>query len=123
MAYENIILEKKGYIGVLTLNRPPANSVNLATLEEIDRALDDLENDKGIRVVIITGAGEKGFSAGFDVSDAANADKVGPKGQRVQRSASRNSISALFRAGEAHSECPASWERQKPSNLSCSASD
>jgi enoyl-CoA hydratase/carnithine racemase len=83
MAYENIVLEKKGYIGVLTLNRPPANSVNLATLEEIDRALDELENDNGIRVVIITGAGEKGFSAGFDVSDAANADKVGPKGQEV----------------------------------------
>jgi len=83
MAYETIVLEKKGYIGVLTLNRPPANSVNLAMLEEIDRVLDDLEHDKGIRVVIITGAGEKGFSAGFDVSDAANADKVGPKGQQV----------------------------------------
>ena len=83
MAYENIVLEKKGYIGVLTLNRPPANSVNLATLEEIDGALDELESDKGMRVVIITGAGEKGFSAGFDVSDAANADKVGPRGQEV----------------------------------------
>jgi enoyl-CoA hydratase/carnithine racemase len=83
MAYDTIIVEKKGYIGVLTLNRPPANSVNLATLEEIDGALDDLGNDKNIRVVIITGAGEKGFSAGFDVSDAANADKVGPKGQEV----------------------------------------
>jgi enoyl-CoA hydratase/carnithine racemase len=83
MAFENIILEKKGHIGVLTLNRPPANSVNLVTLEEIDSALDDLDSDKNIRVVIITGAGEKGFSAGFDVSDAANADKVGPKGQEV----------------------------------------
>jgi enoyl-CoA hydratase/carnithine racemase len=83
MAFENIILEKKGHIGVLTLNRPPANSVNLVTLEEIDSALDALDSDKNIRVVIITGAGEKGFSAGFDVSDAANADKVGPKGQEV----------------------------------------
>ncbi len=83
MPYENILLEKKGYIGVLTLNRPPANSVNLATLEEMDRAIDELKDDRGIRVVIITGAGEKGFSAGFDVSDAANADKVGPKGQEV----------------------------------------
>jgi enoyl-CoA hydratase/carnithine racemase len=67
----------------LTLNRPPANSVNLATLMDIDKALDDAEQDKEIRVLILTGAGEKGFSAGFDVSDAVNAEKTGPKGQEV----------------------------------------
>ncbi|MBI9082046.1 MAG: enoyl-CoA hydratase/isomerase family protein [Desulfobacterales bacterium] len=81
MAFENIRIETHGHIAVLTLDRPPANPVNLATVEEIGRALDTLEADTAVRVVIITGAGEKGFCAGFDVSDFANAEKVGPMGQ------------------------------------------
>ncbi len=83
MGFENILYEKQDYIATLTLNRPPANSVNLATLLEIEKALDDAEESKDVRVLIVTGAGEKGFSAGFDVSDAANADKTGPKGQEL----------------------------------------
>jgi enoyl-CoA hydratase/carnithine racemase len=83
MDFKNILYEKQGSIATLTLNRPPANSVNLATLEDIEKALDETENDKNIRVLVITGAGEKGFSAGFDVSDAANGHITGPKGQAV----------------------------------------
>lgn len=83
MDLENILYEKRGYIAILTLNRPPANSVNLATLIEIEKALDDAEKGKDVRVLVITGAGEKGFSAGFDVRDAANAQIVSPKGQEV----------------------------------------
>ncbi|HET57220.1 MAG TPA: enoyl-CoA hydratase [Deltaproteobacteria bacterium] len=83
MEFENILFEKQGHIATLTLNRPPANSVNLATLLEIEKALDDVDQDKEVRVLILTGAGEKGFSAGFDVSDAANANKTGPKGQEL----------------------------------------
>ncbi len=83
MGYENIILEKRDHVATLTINHPPANAINLATLEDIERALDDVEQDRETRVLIITGAGEKGFSAGFDVTDAANADKTGPRGQEV----------------------------------------
>jgi len=83
MDYQNILFRKEGHIATLTLNRPPANSVNLATLIEISGALDETETDKEIRVLVITGAGDKGFSAGFDVSDAANGDKSGPMGQAV----------------------------------------
>ena len=83
MEFQNILFTKQGHIGILTLNRPPANSVNLATLLDIEKALDEAEQDKEVRVLIVTGAGEKGFSAGFDVSDAANGDKTGPKGQEV----------------------------------------
>ncbi len=83
MDFQNLLYDKQGFIAVLTLNRPPTNSVNLATLLDIDKALDEAEQDKEIRVLIITGAGEKGFSAGFDVSDAANAEQTGPKGQAV----------------------------------------
>ena len=83
MRFQNISIEKRDHISILTINRPPANSINLATMEEIDSALNDLEQDRQVRVLILTGAGEKGFSAGFDVSDAANADRIGPMGQEV----------------------------------------
>ena len=85
MAYENIIVERDGSIGIITLNRPPANPINLATLNELDQALSEFEQDKAIRVLIITGAGERGFSAGFDVKTAGTpeAEQTGPKGQEV----------------------------------------
>jgi len=78
MAQENITLNKKGYVSILTINHPPANAWNLATAQEFEQALDTVEKDPDTRVVIITGAGEKCFSAGFDVSDAANVDKTNP---------------------------------------------
>lgn len=83
MNFETIRYEKQGHIATLTLNRPPANSVNLAMLSDIEKALDDAGQDKEVRVLIMTGAGEKGFSAGFDVGDVANAHITGPKGQEL----------------------------------------
>ena len=83
MDFENILYDQQGHIVTLTLNRPPANSVNLATLNDIEKALDLAEQDKEVRVLVVTGAGDKGFSAGFDVSDAANSHISGPKGQAV----------------------------------------
>jgi len=83
MAYETLIVEKEGNIGVITLNRPPANSVNFALLKDLDRALDQFEEDKEVRALIITGAGEKGFSAGFDVTEAARAAEIGNTGRAV----------------------------------------
>lgn len=83
MEYQNIHLEKNGPIAILTINRPPANAINVATLEEINAALDELERDTALRVVIFTGAGEKGFSSGFDVSDAGNADRASVLGQET----------------------------------------
>ena len=83
MEFQNILYAKQEYIAILTLNRPPTNSVNLATLQGIDKALDEAEADREVRVLIVTGAGDKGFSAGFDITDAANAEKTGPKGQEV----------------------------------------
>jgi enoyl-CoA hydratase/carnithine racemase len=85
MSYENIKVEKKGNIAILTIDHPPANAWNLATVTEFQKAVDDVENDGDVRVVILTGAGEKCFSAGFDVSDAANGPKIGPIGCEVWR--------------------------------------
>ena len=83
MAYENLILEKKDHIAIITLDHPPVNAWNLGLMEDFERAVDEIENDKGVRVLILTGAGEKCFSAGFDVSDAANSHIISPKGRRI----------------------------------------
>ncbi len=81
MAYDNLILEKRGHIAIITLNHPPVNAWNLGLMEDFAKAVDEIENDKDVRVLIITGAGEKCFSAGFDVSDAANSHITSPKGR------------------------------------------
>ena len=83
MAYQNLILEKKGHISFLTLNHPPVNAWNLGLMEDFEKAVGEIENDKDVRVLVITGGGEKCFSAGFDVSDAANAHITSPKGREI----------------------------------------
>jgi enoyl-CoA hydratase/carnithine racemase len=83
MAYDNLILEKRGHIAIITLNHPPVNAWNLGLMEDFEKAIDEIENHKDIRVLIITGAGEKCFSAGFDVSDAGNSHITSPKGRDV----------------------------------------
>lgn len=69
MNAQNLILEKKDHIAVITINRPPANSWNMGAMLEFEKILDDMEHDKTIRVIVLTGAGEKCFSAGMDVKD------------------------------------------------------
>ena len=83
MAYDNLILEKRGHIGIITLNHPPVNAWNLGLMEDFEKAVDEIENDHDVRVLILTGAGEKCFSAGFDVSDAANSHITSPKGRDI----------------------------------------
>ncbi len=69
MSYETILVEKKDYIGVITLNRPEQmNTFNVPLSTELNAALLDMENDPEIRVVIIKGAG-RAFCAGIDVND------------------------------------------------------
>jgi enoyl-CoA hydratase len=70
MAYENIILEKKDNgVGLIRLNRPEAlNALNAALVEELSHALDDLEADKDIGAIVITG-NEKAFAAGADIKE------------------------------------------------------
>jgi len=81
MPYDNLILENKGHIAILTLNHPPVNAWNLGLMGDFEKAVGEIENDKDVRVLIITGAGEKCFSAGFDGSDAANSHITSPKGR------------------------------------------
>ena len=83
MPYDNLILDKKDHIGIITLNHPPVNAWNLGLMEDFEKAIDEIENDKDVRVLILTGGGEKCFSAGFDVSDAANSHITSPKGRKI----------------------------------------
>lgn len=69
MSWNNILLERDGAIALLTINRPKVlNALNEETLKELDKAIEQLKNDEQIRVVIITGAGEKSFVAGADIA-------------------------------------------------------
>jgi enoyl-CoA hydratase/carnithine racemase len=85
MQLENIILAKEKYLATITINHPPVNAWNWATTQDFERVLDAVENDSDVRVVIITGSGEKCFSAGFDVSDAGNSQKTSPKARELWR--------------------------------------
>ncbi|MCJ8502290.1 enoyl-CoA hydratase/isomerase family protein [Desulfatitalea alkaliphila] len=82
MEYSNIIVTTQDFVTTITLNRPPANSINLGIREELDHVVGVLETSRETRAVIITGAGEKGFCAGMDVSDIANIAK-GPNGNDI----------------------------------------
>lgn len=83
MTSKNIILEKRDHISIITFDHPPANAWNLAAVEEFEQTVDALEDDSDTRVVILTGAGEKCFSAGLDVSDTANIPKISPKARAL----------------------------------------
>jgi len=90
-SYQNIKYELNGHVAIITIDHPPANTWNLATLNEFEDAIGVVENDSNVRVLVITGAGEKCFSAGFDVSDAANAPLISPKARALWRRIDRSS--------------------------------
>ena len=70
MEFKNIIFEKKDSLAWITLNRPEVrNAQNDALRAEVIAALEDCRDDDGVRVIVITGAGEKAFSAGADISE------------------------------------------------------
>lgn len=91
MEFNNIIFEKNGSIGMLTINRPKAlNALNSQTLKEIDAAIDYIAEDSEILAVVITGAGEKAFVAGADISEMKDMNtmegrKFGVLGNKVFR--------------------------------------
>jgi enoyl-CoA hydratase len=72
MSFENLLLERDGAVAVLTINRPQVlNALSTQTLDDLRRAVLELKHDPAIRVVIITGAGEKSFVAGADINELA----------------------------------------------------
>jgi enoyl-CoA hydratase len=68
-SYQNILVERRGAVGIVTLNRPAAlNALNATLIAELGSALDDLEGDAAIGAIVLTG-GEKAFAAGADVKE------------------------------------------------------
>jgi enoyl-CoA hydratase/carnithine racemase len=65
----NILVERRGRVARLVINRPPLNILDLVTLRELRATLDAALNDSEVRMVEFFGAGEKAFSAGTDIRD------------------------------------------------------
>lgn len=75
--YKTLIYEKKDNIGVLTINRPDKlNALSNELTEELKQFLNDAERDAGLRVLVITGAGEKAFVAGADINELVVRDGI-----------------------------------------------
>lgn len=73
MNFENIIFENHGGVATLTINRPQKlNALNIATIRELHEAFSAAEIDEEVKVIILTGSGEKSFVAGADISEFAD---------------------------------------------------
>src|SRR5262245_26968410 len=89
MTYENLLVDTRDGIALLTVNRPDKlNALNDRTMEELEAAFAALEQDPAVRGIIVTGAGEKAFVAGADIAELARQTPVegqarSVRGQRV----------------------------------------
>jgi enoyl-CoA hydratase len=78
MAYENLLTEQDGAVLVITVNRPKVlNALNAGTIEELGAAFADAAARDDVRVVVLTGAGEKSFVAGADINELSVQTPVG----------------------------------------------
>jgi enoyl-CoA hydratase/carnithine racemase len=74
-----VLMEVRGNIAVLTLNRPDKlNALSYALIDRLMRLLDAIENDAAVRAVILTGAGDRAFSAGADIREFSASVRQGP---------------------------------------------
>jgi len=70
MAYENLHVDVSDRIATITINRPKSlNALNMATMQELSAALEEIARGRDVGVVLLTGAGEKAFVAGADISE------------------------------------------------------
>ena len=89
MNFANILSETAGGIATVTVNRPDKmNALNAATIADLDRCFDSLAADPAVRVVVLTGAGEKAFVAGADIGElaamtAGQGERLAARGQAL----------------------------------------
>ena len=80
MVYENLVYEKRDGIAFITFNRPKVlNALNRRTIEELQHALLEARDDAAVRVLILTGSGDKAFVAGADINELAQQTAVNGK--------------------------------------------
>ncbi|NOR54278.1 MAG: hypothetical protein GQ536_09355, partial [Candidatus Aminicenantes bacterium] len=85
--YKTLIYEKKENIGLLTINRPEKlNAISNELISELKNLIDEIENDEELRVLIITGAGDKAFVAGADIKELVDRDaRLGRRGSQERQ--------------------------------------
>jgi enoyl-CoA hydratase len=89
MNFENILCVRNTGLAIITINRPKKlNALNKQTIEELHNAFINLEEDSSVKVIVITGSGDKAFVAGADISEFANFNidnggKLAAKGQEL----------------------------------------
>ena len=77
MEFKNVLLSVEGEIGILTVNRPKAlNALNIETLSDLQMAIQEVRNNAGLKVLIVTGAGDKAFVAGADILEMKNMNSI-----------------------------------------------
>jgi enoyl-CoA hydratase len=70
MAYENLLVERDGAVMIVTISRPKVlNALNARTLDELDAVIGEADADTSVRVLILTGAGDRAFVAGADINE------------------------------------------------------
>src|SRR5579884_2280453 len=96
MTLSNVKLEKKNQIAYVTIDRPKVlNALNMATMQELWQVFSELKEDKQVRVVILTGGGEKAFVAGADINELAKNNPVEAKAYTHKGQATLNLIENL----------------------------
>lgn len=98
MAFENILTEKKEGIGYITINRPKVlNALSIKTVHELTDAFGAMGADAEVKVVILTGSGEKAFVAGADITEFQN---LTPDGARDYSIRGQKLLSIIERLGK-----------------------
>ncbi len=94
--FQNIKFETKNHIAYITIDRPKVlNALNMATMQELKQAFASIKDDADVRVVILTGAGEKAFVAGADIGELSQHTPVSAKAYTHQGQAIIDAIENL----------------------------
>ena len=89
MSFETLLVERDDAVAIVTINRPKVlNALNTHTIDDLERAMLELQRDDAVRAIVLTGAGEKSFVAGADINELAvlspaDGQRHGRRGQSV----------------------------------------